>query len=67
MTLLLNINVLMGNMSCGIINWVPKSVEEPMRISLNRVTILIPMPAVVSMCSVLYVKNGMSKAGLSVC
>ncbi|RDY11247.1 hypothetical protein CR513_04123, partial [Mucuna pruriens] len=51
----------------GIINWVPVSVEKPNGISLHGKSILISMPAVVSMCSVLYVKNGMSKTGLSEC
>lgn len=55
------------NMICGIIDWVPVSVEKPHRISLHSISILIPVPAIVSMRSVLYVKNGMSKAGLPIC
>lgn len=51
----------------GNIIWFPKSVEKPIGISLNSFTILISVPGIVSMCSVLYVKNGMSKASFSEC
>lgn len=57
----------MWNMSRGIINRVPISVEKPKGISLHSIPILISVPTIVSMCSVLYVKNGMSKASLSEC
>lgn len=57
----------MGNMSRGIIKWMPKSVEKPKGITLNIFTVLIPVPAIVSMRSVLYIKYGMSKAGFSEC
>jgi hypothetical protein len=57
----------MGTMTSRIINWVPESVEKPKGIGFNSVTILISVPTIVSMCSVLYVENRMSKAGFSEC
>jgi hypothetical protein len=57
----------MVTMMSGIINWVPESVEKPKGIGFNSVTILISVPTIVSMCSVLYVENRMSKAGFSEC
>jgi hypothetical protein len=57
----------MGTMTSRIINWVPESVEKPKGIGFNSVAILISVPAIVSMCSVLYVENRMSKAGFSEC
>jgi hypothetical protein len=59
--------MLMQKVRGGIIKRVPVSVEKPNSISLHGIPILIPVPAIVSVCSVLYVENGVSKAGFSVC
>lgn len=50
--------------SCGIVRRVPVSVEEPHGIGFHRVSILIAMPAVVSMSPVLDIKHCMPKARL---
>lgn len=51
----------------GIIKGVPVSVKKPHWISLHRTLIFISVPAIASMCSVLYLKNGMPKTCLPVC
>jgi len=49
------------SLGCGIINRKPESVEKPHGISCNRNVVFISVPAIVSMCSVLYFENGMPK------
>lgn len=48
-----------------IINLVPVSVSKPHSICFHCISILISMPSIVSMGSVLDIKSGMPKAGLS--
>jgi len=52
---------------CWIINRMPVSVEEPHGVSFHSISILIAVPAIVSMGSVLDIENGMTKTGLAVC
>ena len=52
---------------CWIINRVPVSVGEPHGVSFHCISILIAVPAIVSMGSVLNIENGMTKTGLAVC
>lgn len=45
-----------------LVNRVPVSVQEPMSISFNCISILIPAPTEIRMSSVHYIKYGMPKA-----
>ena len=52
---------------CWIINRMPVSVGEPHGVSFHSISILIAVPAIVSMGSVLDIENGVTKTGLAVC
>jgi hypothetical protein len=45
----------------------PVSVVKPHGVSFHSISILIAVPAIVSMGSVLNIENGMTKTGLAVC
>lgn len=49
-----------------VVNWVPEPIAQPQGIRLHRITVIVSVPTIVSVCSVFYVKYRVTETRFSI-